>query len=44
MIFLRKSEEGTIHRGAGKPLAFPVSNFSICSTTKRILLGWLKEV
>jgi hypothetical protein len=28
-----------IRRGAGKSLAFP-----ICSTTKRIFLGWVKEV
>jgi hypothetical protein len=28
-----------IHRGADKSLAFPV-----CNTTKRIFLGWVKEV
>jgi hypothetical protein len=28
-----------IRRGADKSLAFP-----ICSTTKRIFLGWIKEV
>jgi hypothetical protein len=28
-----------INRGADKSLAFPV-----CSTTKRIFLGWVKEV
>jgi hypothetical protein len=25
-------------------LAFPISYFPICSTTKRIFLGWVKEV
>jgi hypothetical protein len=33
-----------IRRGGGKSLAFPVSYFPICSTTKRISLGWVKEV
>jgi hypothetical protein len=33
-----------IHRGADKSLAFPISYFSICSTTKIIFLGWVKEV
>jgi hypothetical protein len=25
-------------------VAFPISYFPICSTTKRIFLGWVKEV
>jgi hypothetical protein len=33
-----------ILRGADKSLAFPVSYFPICSTTKRIFLGWVKEL
>jgi hypothetical protein len=33
-----------IRMGADKSLAFPVSYFTICSTTKRIFLGWVKEV
>jgi hypothetical protein len=31
-------------RGADKSLPFPVSYFLICSTTKRLFLGWVKEV
>jgi hypothetical protein len=34
----------TVCRGAAKSLAFPISYFAICSTTKRIFLGWDKEV
>jgi hypothetical protein len=33
-----------VPRGADKSSAFPVSYFRICSTTKRLLLGWVKEV
>jgi hypothetical protein len=33
-----------ICRGADKCLALPISYFPICSTTKRIFLGWVKEV
>jgi hypothetical protein len=33
-----------IHRGADKSLAFPISYFPICSTTKGIFLGWVNEV
>jgi hypothetical protein len=33
-----------IRRGADKSLAFPISYFPICSTTKRIFPGWVKEV
>jgi hypothetical protein len=33
-----------IRRGADKSSVFPVSYFPICSTTKRIFLGWVKEV
>jgi hypothetical protein len=33
-----------VHRGADKYLAVPISYFPICSTTKRILLGCVKEV
>jgi hypothetical protein len=29
---------------ADKFLAFPVFYFPICTTTKRIFLGWVKEV
>jgi hypothetical protein len=31
-----------IHRGADKSLAFPISYFPICTTTKRIFFGWVK--
>jgi hypothetical protein len=31
-------------RGPDKSFAFPNSYFLICSTTKRIFLGWVKEV
>jgi hypothetical protein len=30
--------------GADKSLAFPISYFPICSTTKRIFLEWVREV
>jgi hypothetical protein len=33
-----------VRRGADKSLAFPISCFPICGTTKRIFLGWVKEV
>jgi hypothetical protein len=33
-----------IGMGADKSLAFPISYFPICSTTKRIVLEWVKEV
>jgi hypothetical protein len=33
-----------LRRGADKSLAFRISSFLICSTTKRIFLGWVKEV
>jgi hypothetical protein len=33
-----------ILRGADKSLAFLISYFPICSTIKRIFLGWVKEV
>jgi hypothetical protein len=33
-----------IRRGADKSLAFPISPFPISSKTKRIFLGWVKEV
>jgi hypothetical protein len=33
-----------IRRGADKSLAVSISYFTICSTTKRIFLGWVKEV
>jgi hypothetical protein len=36
--------ENHIRRGADKSLAFSISYFPICSTTKRIFLGWVKEV
>jgi hypothetical protein len=35
---------GGVRRGADKSLAFPISYFHICSTTKIIFLGWVKEV
>jgi hypothetical protein len=38
------SDYEVIRRGADKSLVFPISYFPICSTTKRIFLGWLKEV
>jgi hypothetical protein len=33
-----------IRSGADKSLALPASSFPICSTIKRIVLGWVKEV
>jgi hypothetical protein len=33
-----------IRRSADKSLAFLISCFPICSITKRIFLGWVKEV
>jgi hypothetical protein len=33
-----------VRKDADKSLAFPVSYFPICSTTKIIFLGWVKEV
>jgi hypothetical protein len=33
-----------IRRGADKYLAFPIYYFPVCSTTKRIFLGWVKDV
>jgi hypothetical protein len=30
--------------GADKSLAFPISYFPICSTTKIIFLEWVKEI
>jgi hypothetical protein len=32
-----------IHRGADKSLAFPISYFPVCSTTKRFSLDGLKK-
>jgi hypothetical protein len=34
----------TMVKGADKSLAFPISYFPTCSTTKGIFLGWVKEV
>jgi hypothetical protein len=31
-------------RGVDKSLAFPILYLLTCSTTKRIVLGWVKEV
>jgi hypothetical protein len=42
--FDKQREGETIRRGADKSVAFPISYFLICSTTKRIFLGWVKEV
>jgi hypothetical protein len=36
--------KGALCRGADKSLAFTISYFPICITTKRIFLGWVKEV
>jgi hypothetical protein len=33
-----------VHRGVDKSLAFPISPMGGCGTTKRIFLGWVKEV
>jgi hypothetical protein len=33
-----------VSRGADKSLAFPISYFPICNTTKKIFLGYVKEV
>jgi hypothetical protein len=33
-----------LRKGADKSLAFPISYLPICSTTKRIFLGLVKEV
>jgi hypothetical protein len=38
------TKTGYIHRGADKYLAFRISYFAVCSITKRISLGWVKEV
>jgi hypothetical protein len=46
LVALRISEatNGKLRRTADKSLAFPISYFPVCSTTKRIFLGWVKEV
>jgi hypothetical protein len=33
-----------IRTRAAKSLGFPIPYFSVCSTTKRIFPGWVKEV
>jgi hypothetical protein len=43
-LFSWHEERLYVHRGADKYLALPISYFPICSTTKRIFLGWVKEV
>jgi hypothetical protein len=43
-MLMSESSSGIICRGADKSLAFPISHFPICSTTKRFFLGWVKEV
>jgi hypothetical protein len=50
-MFLTESVEKNITdilyqlgRGADKSLAFAISYFPICSTTKGIFLEWVKEV
>jgi hypothetical protein len=42
LIYL--SRKRRVCRGADKSLVFPISYFPICSTTRRIFLGWVKEV
>jgi hypothetical protein len=42
--FSRASYVTQVSRGADMSLTFPISYFPICSTTKRIFLGWVKEV
>jgi hypothetical protein len=41
---LNQKYEYIVRRGADNSLAFPISYFLICSTTKRFFLGWVKEV
>jgi hypothetical protein len=41
---LHERIERQIRRGADKSLAFPISYFPVCSTTKIIFLGCVKEV
>jgi hypothetical protein len=43
-LILNKERGGEVRRAADKSLAFPISYFPICSATKRIFLGWFKEV
>jgi hypothetical protein len=38
------AKELTLRRGADKSLAFPISYFPICSTTKRFFLDELKKL
>jgi hypothetical protein len=33
----------SVHRGVEKFLPFPISYYPICSTTKRMFVGWVKE-
>jgi hypothetical protein len=41
----RESNRSFVLRsGADKSLAFPIFYFPICSTSKSIFLGWVKEV
>jgi hypothetical protein len=42
VVYLLRAESHTY--GADKSLAVPISNFPVCSTTKRIFLAWVKEV
>jgi hypothetical protein len=44
LIILVFSRYVTVRRGADKSLAFSISYIPICSTTKTIFLGWVKEV
>jgi hypothetical protein len=41
---LASSSVNGLRRAADKSLAFPIPCFPICSTTKRIFLGWVEEV
>jgi hypothetical protein len=44
LLYCLGKTESTVCRGDDKSLAFPISYFPICSTTKIIFLGWVREV
>jgi hypothetical protein len=42
--FQQSTQRYTLRSGTDKSLAFSISCFPICSTTKIIFLAWVKEV
>jgi hypothetical protein len=42
LLILLNFVDWDIRRSGDKSLVFPISYFSICSTIKRIFLGWVK--